>query len=106
MTGWKLLLGSIDRSFWQGPVYPNTSSVQNPPQLQCGDPPGCLFNVLRDPHETLDVAAEEPAHVAALRARISELQAGVYNPDRGSADPQLCNAAVGRHGGYIGPWIA
>jgi len=52
--GWKLLIESaIDPAFFQGPIFPNSSTSQQP-HLSCGDPdakgklkgPGCLFNVL------------------------------------------------------------
>jgi hypothetical protein len=89
-----------------------------PPRVTCGDPgtgagggsgggasPGCLFNVLTDPSEYHDLAAERPDIVARLRARIAELQATVYNPDRGTHDKDMCLAGLDRHGGFLGPWL-
>lgn len=109
--GWKLILGNVDPAFFQGPVYPNTSTAASPePHLKCGDPndgsgKGCLFNVLTDPYELDDVAAEQPARVKALRARIAELQAGVYNPNRGKGDKTMCTAGLEKHAGFLGPWL-
>jgi arylsulfatase B len=114
-SGLKLILGDVDPAFFQGPTYPNSSSTVKPPHLVCGDPdasgaakgPGCLFDVLRDPSETTDLASR-PAHaadVARLRKRIRELQKTVYNPDRGAHTPALCNAAEKTWGGFVGPFL-
>ena len=111
--GYKLLLGDANPAFWQSPTFPNSSAGGNFSHLACGDPNaagkawgrGCLFNVLEDPHETNDLAAQLPHIVAELRARITEAQAGVYNPDRGPPDHELfCKQAV-ENGGFIGPFL-
>jgi len=110
--GWKLLIGSVGPSFWTGSTYPNASSQRAvaPPPLECGDPatgtgPGCLFNILADPHETLDAAAAHPSVVAELRELIAEAQRGVYSPDRGAADTErFCSQAV-EYGGFVGPFL-
>jgi arylsulfatase B len=114
-AGWKLLIErAIDPAFFQGPVYPNSStSATPPPHLLCGDPqgvgaakgPGCLFNVLADPSETQDLAASNPAKVKELRARIAELQKTVYNPDRGGTDREMCRTGLSKWGGFLGPWL-
>ena len=111
--GYKLLLGDLNPAFWQGPTFPNASAGGNFTHLSCGDPnaagkakgPGCLFNVLSDPHETNDLATVYPHIVAELRARIAEAQATVYNPNRGAPDHNLfCKQAV-ENGGFIGPFL-
>ena len=107
--GFKLLLGTANPAFWQGPTFPNASSGGDFAGLACGDPnakgPGCLFNVYSDPYETHDRAAELPHIVVELRAKIAEAQASVYNPDRGEPDHRLfCGQAV-RNGGFIGPFL-
>lgn len=113
VDGYKLLLGDANPSFWQGPVFPNASEGGNFSHLACGDPegvvaargPGCLFNVLEDPHETNDLAAALPHIVAELRKRVAEAQATVYNPDRGSPDQfRFCRQAAA-NGGFIGPFL-
>ena len=110
--GWKLLLGTIQAAFWTGDLYPNASSARAaaPPALACGDPvagtgPGCLFNILADPHETVDAAAANPGIVAELRVLIAEAQKTVYSPDRGAADAELfCSQAIA-NGGFVGPFL-
>jgi arylsulfatase I/J len=110
--GWKLLLNSVAPAFWQGPSYPNASSERDvrPPPLECGDPlegtgSGCLFNILRDPHEVVNAAASNPSIVSELRALVSEAQLGVFSPDRGPADSvRFCEQAV-TNGGFVGPFL-
>lgn len=113
-SGWKLLIGNVDPAFFQGPVYPNAStSTTPPPHLVCGDPqgsgasrgPGCLFNVLTDPNETMDLAATNPGKVKELRDRITALQATVYSPDRGGTDREMCLTGRSKWGGFLGPWL-
>ena len=113
VDGYKLLLGDANPAFWQGPIFPNASAGGNFTHLACGDPegfvaargPGCLFNVLEDPHETNDLAAALPHIVAELRARVAEAQATVFNPDRGPPDHfRFCRQAVA-NGGFIGPFL-
>ena len=110
--GWKLLLDDVGPAFWTGQVYPNASSQRAaaPPVLACGDPaagtgPGCLFNILADPHETVNAAAAHPGTVAELRQLIAQAQEGVYSPNRGPADPErFCSQAI-ENGGFIGPFL-
>ena len=113
VDGWKLLIAPhIDPAFFQGPIFPNTSTSKQP-HLVCGDPdgsgaakgPGCLFNVLDDPSEVNDMAATMPAKIAELRARIAELQKTVFNPDRGTHDKNMCKVGLETHHGFLGPWL-
>ena len=61
----------------KGPVYPNAST---PSTIKKGAPPvdcttGCLFDILKDPHEIVDLAATLPAVKASLMARYVVLNA-------------------------------
>ena len=111
--GWKLVLGNVDPAFFQGEVYPNSTTAEHQPHLVCGDPdasgaaagPGCLFNVFTDPSETTDVAAANPARVKALRQRVAALQATVYNPDRGDIARTMCDTGLAKWGGFLGPFL-
>ena len=112
-SGWKLLIEAhIAPAFPQGPIYPN-GTAPGANAAPCGDPegsgaakgPGCLFNVLTDPYEQEDVAAQHPEVVKALRARIAALQKGVYNPDRGTHDREMCLSGRGKNKGFLGPWL-
>ena len=111
--GWKLLIGELSGAFWQGPVYPNASGYPSAQQV-CGDPalpagapgagPGCLYNVFQDPTEQRDLAAQEPAIVAELRARITAHNATVFSPDRGEDDGAACAALAA--GGFWGTFLS
>ena len=111
--GLKAIFGQTDPAFYQGPIYPNTSSTIKPPHLVCGDPdgvigskgPGCLFDIINDPYELNDLAGQNPGHVAGLRNRIKALQKDVYNPDRGGKDPNFCSNGYKKYGGFVGPWL-
>merc|ERR1712039_935919 len=46
----------------------------------CGS--GCLYDVIADPTEKQNVAAENPAEVAKLKSRLDELNTKVFLPDR------------------------
>ena len=110
---WKLLIGEVEQNVWTGPLYPNKSSswVDNPER--CGIPMvpvvgkgGCLFDLLADPNEHNDVAADHPNIVKELYTRILAYQAGVFSPDRGRDDGSACKAATGTWGGFWGPFTA
>jgi hypothetical protein len=97
---------------WTGQVYPNASSQRAtaPPALACGNPAtgtglGCLFNILTDPYETVNVAAALPGTVAELRKLIALAQKGVYSPSRGPADPERFCSQVIENGGFVGPFL-
>lgn len=109
----KLMLGDVGGAGWTGPRFPNATGT-NPmaPSERCGA--GCLFDLLTDggfsEHE--DVAAQNPAVVAAMTARLAELRKGFYsNSDRGTdiapcpkGGDCACFAAANVWGGFLGPW--
>jgi arylsulfatase B len=104
--GWKLLVGKIPSSDWQGPVYPNSTYPGTwPPNtpLDCGKG-GCLFNVMDDPNELNDVASSHPALVAELKAVMAAYEATAYAPDRGTDDGTACRTAFGNWSGFMGPF--
>jgi arylsulfatase B len=110
--GWKLLHGLLSQDMWQGPFYPNSTTEAHPwsnKALDCGSAaaPACLFNVLADPTEHANEAAAQPAVVAEMTARIAELQATVFSPDRGTSSPLACNvsAPTGIYRGFVGPFM-
>ena len=118
-TQYKLMLGAQIEATWGGPQYPNSSSVAAPvdpgPTLACGAKGGCLFDVIADPTEHADIAAQHPALVADMTARLTELRKGFwFNHDNFSDSevcppgvnitPCACWAATNVWGGYFGPW--
>ena len=107
--GYKLLVGRISSAIWQGELYPNASTDWQDVPVDCGGlrgaPGGCLFNIYADPHETVDVAAQQPAVLAEMRARLAQLQAGAYSPLRGPDHPEACNVSAAKWGGFVGPFL-
>jgi hypothetical protein len=108
---WKLLLGKHNHATWVGPVFPNATGA-DPAAAVLDCAAGCLFDVRADPTEHDDVAAANPAVVAALTARLDVLKKGFYsNSDSGGTDvcpagtaDCLCWAATHAHGGFVGPF--
>lgn len=104
--------GAVGFDFWQGPLYPNASTTVNVTQHVgwCGAPGGplgehCLFNVLEDPTEHDDRAHVHPEIVAALAARVNELEKSLFAPARGKAGQASCDAGNTILGGFIGPFL-
>ena len=110
--GWKLLIGETGQNIWTGPQYPNKSTSWNDVPYHCGvpsSPPdgkgGCLFNILTDPTEHDDVAADHPDIVAEMYARLLELQATAFGPNRGKDDGTACKNALQTWKGFWGPFL-
>ena len=112
---YKLLVGAagklhtIDQDVTTGPLWPNASSHLVPlsHERTCGRKPknGCLFDIFSDPLEEHSLAEQMPDLFASMLARVDELQKGVYSPKRGGKDKAACTAAMGRYGGYWGPFV-
>ena len=105
---YKVVTGMQVMAIYQGPSYPNNSGTQpldKPVQggrFDCGV--GCLFDVLRDPTEHHDLAAEQPEQLATMLELLAEANKTLFAPDRGAGDPQACVQAR-KYGGYYGPWL-
>ena len=108
---YKLLVGKVRQSGWCGQVHPNNTlrwdsfkSIE-----QCNDTAtgkiGCLFNVVDDPGEHVDLALTPKGRQIAqdIRRRMDIAQLEWFNPDRGQPDSRACS--VGRHTGFWGPFL-
>eukprot|EP00051_Salpingoeca_urceolata_P028419 m.486761 g.486761 ORF g.486761 m.486761 type:complete len:573 (-) comp24586_c0_seq1:69-1787(-) len=105
---YKLLRGNIAYSVWQGPRFPNETSVNNVlVQHHCsvGNKKACLFDVVADPTEHDDIADQHPELVSTLLAAVEHHAAGVFNPNRGTDDGTACRVALDRYGGTFGPFL-
>ncbi|CAJ1355173.1 unnamed protein product [Effrenium voratum] len=105
---WKLLDGLQYPSFWQGPKYPNSSSVE--PRIgACQD--GCLFDVVSDPTEQRNQFHARPDLVAKLRSRLQAEKAHFFNNSDSfprscpsTEEHCACWAARQRYGNFLGPF--
>ena len=102
---WKLLLGDNDQAIVTGPFFPNASTPGALPAavVHCGH--GCLFDLTADPLEATDLAISMPQTVERMRSRLEVLLPTAFNPHRGNVDPRACEAALGKYGGFWGPFV-
>ena len=88
------------------PDYPNNTKVvdYNKYYAQCTS--GCLFELVSDPTEHVNLTTAEPTIVTKLTARIKALQAGVFSPNRGKVNQSLvCGAVANKYSGFWGPFV-
>ena len=121
----KLILGerpSTAFAVWTGPqnpnsTYRNSSSGGNPMAWNCSacTPPvvlgtinctgGCLYNVVDDPSELVELSTSLPAVKTALLERLLFLiNTTAFNPDRGTEDPRACEVGIAKYSGFWGPF--
>jgi hypothetical protein len=111
-SGLELLVGVMTCNCWQGPHYPNASSPSGCPTYDCGYPSapspegraGCLFDIINDPTQQVDLAATRPQVVKTMYTRLLEVQSTAFSPDRGNSDPAAC-AAFDSYGQFYGPFL-
>eukprot|EP01084_Bolivina_argentea_P089087 160827_1 len=114
---YKLLFGNIQYASWAGIQYPNTSSMANPVQnatLHCGSK-GCLFDVVADMTEHVDIASQNVDVVESMTKRLNELKQEFWQNTKSGTDscPKIaqnsskecaCWMAENRYNGFWGPW--
>ncbi|CAE8635175.1 unnamed protein product [Polarella glacialis] len=120
---WKLITGGIidleilqrdnysDALNFGGPLIPYSdylTGYEAPPETLEKGPrsmedcsAGCLYDVLNDPNEHEDVAKKHPEVVAELKARLKELNSGIFHKYRGTADVAGCTPWNGFYGPFI-----
>jgi len=104
---YKLLLGIITSSFWQGPLFPNATTnytYDNAIYTDCTRP-GCLYDIWEDPTEYNDISAKYPHIAKDMLARLEYYETTIFNPYRGPIDNYGCEIADSVYGGFIGPFV-
>lgn len=106
--GWKYIRGGskMIEAAWGGEQYPNASTATDPidaHSIVCPSQ-GCLFDVVNDVREALDVSTAHPDVVDAMRLQMEADAATIWSqPHR--EDPQCTQAAHQRYSNFYGPWM-
>merc|ERR1711939_414641 len=90
---------------WNG--YGPWSTISSTTRFKyCGH--GCLYDIHSDPSEDIDLTVKDLGRFGPIRdkmkARLAELNVGLFKPNRGDADPAACKQ-IKTNGGFYGPWI-
>jgi len=132
----KLIIGEQIYATWQAPLYPNCSGIEQFDEIgpfikdtnifgvetslspfkykvdaftQMHDcKAGCLFNVLTDPEEHIDLAVNPDRQMAQklqeLQSLLNDLNENNFEPERGNQSFQACEQYID-NGGYFGPFV-
>lgn len=89
---------------WSGPLYPSVPAWGDGAKLSCSERTPCLFDVVDDPSEYVDLASTRPDVVAKLSARLAALMLGVFEGQAATnfTKEDVCEATQ-RNGGYLTP---
>lgn len=104
----KLLLGhgnGLGMSTHTGPHFPNASSAAfdyGGAFTNCST--GCLFDVVDDPTERVNLASQMPDLVNSMTRRLEALEATAWTPERGQPQSIACHTASVKYGGFYGPF--
>jgi len=106
---YKVVIGEYKYAGWTGPTFPNSSFHVNMGKITetCGDDAnnGCLYNIMDDPNEHVNLAKQQPTLFKKMMARVTDIQKNAYSPDRGDDENDACKVALKKYGGFWGPWI-
>ena len=102
-SDYKIITGRVNQAGWTDLQYPN---MTNPAKtvLDCGDA-GCLFNIVQDPEECVNLAQKEPVTLKMMQQKLAKYQATYFNPNRGNAGPGACTTALNTYRGFWGPFL-
>merc|ERR1712154_553123 len=112
---YKLIVSqTVQGAEWQGPVYPNASSIAAEAKAHC--PKGCLFDVVNDMTEHIDLASKDTKRVNGMTNTLNELKKTFFNnsdnlkkdescPKNIDGMQCACWMAVNKYNGYYGPFV-
>ena len=111
----KFLLGDVGPGKRFDPYYPQNNSRPAANDPGC-PPPGCIFDIIADPEERINLAASRPADLKRLAAALNAYIPTLYQSDlvagnNGTYDCAGCLSkargdyakAAGRP--WFGPWL-
>ena len=108
---YKLINGtSVAYASWTGEFYPNSTSNGSLATTMLNCTNGCLFNIIEDPTEHINIVEDNMELAQEMNDRLNELKKGYYSNDekgisycpKNVSDCQ-CWAAINMYGGYWGP---
>ena len=102
---YKILTGTVAQAGWTEQDHPNSNSISaSLPYQSCGAR-GCLYNIKDDPEERTNLASTNRQDLRTMHTKLQAYQATHFDPYRGSVSPAACDAALGTHQGFWGPFI-
>ena len=106
---YKLIKGtSPGTAKWSGPLYPKVPA-DGPAKLACSDDAPCLWDVVADPSERVELIAAHPKNktvasiVANMSARLAVLMDGVFEGKQPDVPKAAVCEATAKNGGYLTP---
>ena len=86
--------------------YPNLTNPSGGIETRqnCGNT-GCLYNIIEDPEERVDLAEIEPETLKTIQEKLAEYQATYFNPDQGQVWSGACETALNTYEGFWGPFL-
>jgi len=98
----KLIATGAGTAKWTGPMYPKVPAT-GPTNLPCSAKVPCLFDVVADPSERHNVAAEFPEIVTSMSERLNVLMKGTFESHKPKVTKAAVCAATAKNGGYLTP---
>ena len=89
----QIILSSQSPDWWYGPYSPNCSGGNGGHPHNCDQ--GCLFDLVADPTEHVNLKATQPGKFAELKATLDAAAGVTHHPDT------RCVPAGGRRGGLL-----
>lgn len=116
MGEWKWVVGlALPQSFHQGPQFPNASIIpygefNNASYIQkCPDlgplGGGCLYNLAKDPNESVDVAEANVEVVKRMRAQLDAVRGSKYQMPSDTSQQLACLRQKDEYNNFFGPWL-
>jgi len=104
---WKYVKGGANMAEAErgGPHYPNASTATDPIEghsFTCPEQ-GCLFNVVKDPFEEMEVSSQHPEVVASMKAELDRQGQTIWSQPH-PLSPDCKKAALQLYNGFYGPF--
>ena len=95
---------SVNLAGWTGPQYPNSTVKPGIKATEHCDE-GCLYNIIDDPEERVNLASKMPDKLKEMQGKLEQSMKTYFNPDRGGVSPEACDVFMKKYGGFWGPFL-